>query len=182
LLLESDDGGVYRRTSPGDNTGIWLSAIGNLVSTEFHGIAFDGNTDTIFGGTQDNGTPQQQIPDDPTWASISTADGGDVSVDDTTTPGQSVRYSSYQFLIEFTRRRYDSANNLLSTQVPALLVTSGAPLNPQLYSAVKVNGIVQTRLVIGAANGTYESLNSGDSVVQLTTGSVNQNGFAYGGR
>jgi hypothetical protein len=180
-VLESDDGGVYKRTSPGDNTGIWLSLIGNLVSTEFHGIAFDDNTNTVFGGTQDNGVPEQQIPDDATWASVSTGDGGDVSVDDTTTAGHSVRYTSFQFLGAFARRTYDSANNLLLQQFPALTVTSGAPLSAQFYSAVKVNGLVQTRLVIGA-NGAYESLNQGDTVAQLSTGSICMNCIVYGGR
>ena len=78
-VIEGDDGGVYRRTIPANNTGIWRSLIGNLVSTEFHGIAFDSNTNTVFGGTQDNGTPQQVMPDNQVWSSISTADGGDVS-------------------------------------------------------------------------------------------------------
>ena len=130
-VIEGDDGGVYRRTIPGNNTGIWVSLIGNLVGTEFHGIAFDTNTNTVFGGTQDNGTPQQQIADNQVWASISTADGGDVSVDDISTPGQSVRYTSFQTLQQFRRRTYDAANTLLSTQTPTLTVTSGARPSPR---------------------------------------------------
>jgi photosystem II stability/assembly factor-like uncharacterized protein len=181
-LLEGSDGGVYKRTVPGNNTGIWVSLIGNLVSTEFHGIAFDSNTDTVFGGTQDNGTPQQQVPDDPTWSSVTTGDGGDVGVDDTTTPGESVRYSSYQFLGAFARRTYDSANQLLLEEFPPLTPTSGPPINPQFYSAVKVNAIAGTRLVIGAANGVYESMNGGDTVAQLATNQPCMNCLAYGAR
>jgi hypothetical protein len=177
-VLEGDDGGVYKRTIPGNDTGIWVSVIGTLVSTEFHGIGFDSNTDTVLGGTQDNGTPQQQVPDDPTWASISTGDGGDVSVDDSTTAGLSVRYTSYQFLGAFARRTYDSANNLLSVTFPPLTPVGGPAINPQFYSAVKVNDLVQTRLVIAGSNGTFESLNQGDTVAQLATGGPCMNCFA----
>lgn len=181
-VIEGDDGGVYRRTIPGSNAGVWLSLIGNLVGTEFHGIAFDTNTGTVLGGTQDNGTPQQQVANDPVWSSISTADGGDVSVDDITTAGQSVRFSSFQNLGSFRRRTYNAANQLLSTQAPALMVTSGAALSAQFYTPVKVNERVGTRLVLGAGNGAYESFNRGDSLVQLSTGAVARNAIAYGGR
>jgi hypothetical protein len=181
-VVEGDDGGVYRRTIPGNNTGIWVSVIGNLVSTEFHGIAFDTNTNTVFGGTQDNGTPQQQAANDQVWSSISTADGGDVTVDDFTTPGQSVRFSSFQGLQQLRRRTWDSSNALVSTQAPALTVTSGAALSAQFYTPLKVNERVGTRLIVGGGNGAYESLNRGDTIAQISTGSVARNAIAYGGR
>src|SRR5262245_3453437 len=120
---------------------MWVALVGNLVSTEFHGIAFDSNTNTVFGGTQDNGTPQQVTADNQVWSSISTADGGDVSVDDIATPGQSVRFSSFQNLGSFRRRTYNAANMLISTQTPTLTVTSGAGFTAQFYTPVKVNEI-----------------------------------------
>jgi hypothetical protein len=181
-VIEGDDGGVYRRTIPGTNAGIWLSVIGNLVATEFTNVAFDTNTDTVFGGSQDNGTPQQQVADDQVWVSISTADGGDVSVNDFSTPGFSVRYSSFQSLGSFRRRTYDAANNLILTQTPALVVVSGSPLVAQFVTPVKVNDRAGTRLIIGGANGAYESLNQGDTLTQLSTGNVRPNSIAYGGR
>jgi hypothetical protein len=181
-VLEGDDGGVYRRVNPGSSTGAWVSVNGTLVATEFHNIAFDSNTNTIFGGAQDNGTPQQQAAGNPTWVSISTADGGDVSVDDTTTAAQSVRYSSYQVLQVFARRTYNASNVLVSTQFPALTVTSGAALQAQFVTPVQVNARTQTRLIIGGANGAYESFNRGDTLAQISTTGVNANGIAYGGR
>src|SRR5205807_2369194 len=36
VLIVSNDGGVYRRTSPQTNTGDWFSMNGNLQVTEFH--------------------------------------------------------------------------------------------------------------------------------------------------
>jgi hypothetical protein len=181
-LIEGDDGGVYRRTVPANNTGIWLSLVGNLVTTEFHGVAFDSNTDTVFGGTQDNGTPQQVTPGSPAWSSVSAGDGGDVGIDDLSTAGQSVRYTSFQFLGQFRRRTYDAMGTLLSTQAPALTVTSGDPFVPQFYTPVEVNERVGTRLVLGGGNGTYESSNRGDTITQVGTGVVNRNAIAYGGR
>jgi hypothetical protein len=181
-IVEGDDGGVYRRTVPGNNTGVWRSVIGNLVSTEFHGIAFDTNTDTVFGGTQDNGTPQQVTPNNQVWSSISTADGGDVGIDDISTAGQSTRYTSFQFLGQFRRRIYSSAGALLATQVPALTVTSGAAFGTQFYTPVKVNERVGARLILGGSNGAYESLNRGDTIAQVGTTSVNRNAILYGGR
>jgi hypothetical protein len=181
-VIEGDDGGVYRRTIPANNTGIWRSLIGNLVSTEFHGIAFDSNTDTVFGGAQDNGTPQQVAPGNQVWSSISTADGGDVGIDDASTAGQSVRYSSFQTLQQFRRRTYDSAGTLLSTQSPTLTVTAGPPFGAQFVTPVKVNERVGARLILGGSNGAYESFNRGDTIAQLSTGIVNRNAILYGGR
>jgi hypothetical protein len=181
-VLEGDDGGVYRRTIPANNTGVWRSVIGNLVSTEFHGIAFDSNTDTVFGGTQDNGTPQQVTPDNQVWSSVSTADGGDVGIDDMATAGQSVRYTSFQFLGQFRRRTYNAAGTLLSTQTPTLTVTAGPAFGTQFYTPIKVNERVGTRLILGGSNGAYESLNRGDTIAQVGPGAVNRNAIAYGGR
>lgn len=181
-VIEGDDGGVYRRTIPATNAGVWLSVIGNLVVTEFLNAAFDTNTNSVVGGCQDNGTPQQQIPDNQVWSSISTADGGDVDVDDRTTAGQSVRYSSFQNLGSFRRRFYDAGNNLIMTQAPGLVVIGGAALSPQFVTPVKVNDLVGIRLIIGGGNGAYESLNQGDTITQLNTSGVVRNAIAYGGR
>src|SRR5262249_6554956 len=91
-LLETDDGGVYRRTSPQNNTGDWFSINGNLRSTELHDIAYDANSNIIIGGAQDTGTPEQNMTGNITWRSVQTGDGGDVSVDDTSVAGQSTRF------------------------------------------------------------------------------------------
>jgi photosystem II stability/assembly factor-like uncharacterized protein len=39
-ILESDDGGIYRRTNP-RTTGDWFSVMGNLRVTEMHDVAYD---------------------------------------------------------------------------------------------------------------------------------------------
>ena len=103
-LIQVDDGGIYRRTSPEDNTGDWFSLNSDIQVTEFHDIAYDTVSNIIIGGAQDTGTPQQIIPGGTTWDSISTADGGDVAVDASSLAGMSIRYSSRQILIGLPRR------------------------------------------------------------------------------
>ena len=185
VLVEGDDGGVYRRTAPLTNTGDWFSMNGDLQTTEFHNTAWDANADIIIGGAQDTGTPQQQVPGNVTWQSVSTADGGDVAVDDTGTPGLSVRYSSNQFLGRFRRRVYDSANVFQSQTSPALTVLGGGnPLFPQFYTPIELNNVNPNRLIIGAANSVYESVDQGNTVTEIGVGiRVNDLGddpIAYG--
>ncbi|MGB0133883.1 WD40/YVTN/BNR-like repeat-containing protein, partial [Dokdonella sp.] len=59
-LLESDDGGIYRRSLPASSSGTWSSMIGNLNVMEVHDLAYDGIADVIMIGTQDNGTHIQR--------------------------------------------------------------------------------------------------------------------------
>ena len=53
VLIEGDDGGIYRRTSPTDNTGDWLSINSNMQVTEQHDVAWDAVSDVIISGNQD---------------------------------------------------------------------------------------------------------------------------------
>jgi hypothetical protein len=187
-LVEVDDGGIYRRTNPADNTGDWFSINGDIQSTEFHDIAYDTVSNILIGGAQDTGTPQQITSGGTTWDSVSTADGGGVEIDDTSLPGMSIRYSSFQDLGFFRRRTYDASNNLVSEVFPALTVVGGgAVLVPQFYTPIKLNAIDPTRLIIGGANSVYESLNQGDTITEVGPGivvndSLGLEAIAYGGR
>jgi Ca2+-binding RTX toxin-like protein len=182
-LIEGDDGGIYRRTSPQDNTGDWFSINGDLQVTEFHNIAYDTNADIIFGGAQDTGTPQQVTPGGLRWTSVSTADGGDVAVDTTSSPGMSVRYSSFQNLGAFRRRTYDASNTLITQVFPArTVVGGGAVFAPQFVTPVEVNVVDGTRLILGGNNSPYESLDQAGTITELTgVGGVNRDALAYGG-
>ena len=173
VLIEVDDGGIYRRTAPRTNAGDWFSMNGTIQATEFHAAAWDANANIIIGGAQDTGTPEQQTRGGLTWRSVSTADGGDVIVDDTGTPGTSVRYSSFQFLGGFRRRTFDAANVLQSTVFPALTeVGGGNPVLPQFYTPLRLNNVNPNRLVIGAGNSVYESLDQGNTVSEIGVGIV----------
>ncbi|MCA1705264.1 MAG: RTX toxin, partial [Actinobacteria bacterium] len=190
-LIEVDDGGINRRTSPQNNTGDWFSINSNIQTTEFHDIAYDSNSNIIIGGTQDTGTTQQITTGGTTWNSVSTGDGGDVAVDDTSVPGRSIRYSSSQNLGNFRREVYDEANNFISRTFPALRVVGGGnTLVPQFVTPVELNAINPTRLIIVGDNSIYESLDRGDTITEIGPGQGPnvrpffsfQNAVAYGGR
>jgi hypothetical protein len=185
-LINVNDGGIYRRTSPQNNTGDWFSINGDIQTAEFHDVAYDNNSNSILiGGAQDTGTPQQITTGSTTWDSVSTADGGDVAVDNITLAAmnQSIRYSSFQDLGSFRRQVYGATNNLISTVFPALTVLSGgAALQTQFVTPVELNAINPRRLVIGGSNSVYESLNQGDTITEINGPGANENAMAYGGR
>jgi len=183
-LIEVDDGGIYRRTSPQNNTGDWFSINGDIQTTEFHDVAYDTNSNTILiGEAQDTGTPQQITTGSTTWSSVSTADGGDVAVDSRTLAAinRSIRYSSTQNLGGFRREIYDAANTLISRAFPPrTVVGGGAPFQPQFVTPVELNAIDPRRLVLGGVNSVYESLNQGNTITQIN--GPRANAMAYGGR
>lgn len=173
-LLESDDGGIYKRVNPRTTTGAWLSLNGDLQVTEYHGLSYDTVSDRVIGGSQDNGTTEQR---DATrvFTAVSTGDGGHPAVEDRVTPTLSARYSSFQNLGSLRRRTVNASNVVQSTTFPARTVLAGGPaLSPQFYTPIAVNQAVtqndiatSARLLIGAANGLYESLDSGATVTFL---------------
>jgi hypothetical protein len=186
-LIEVDDGGIYRRTDPRTNQGDWFSLNGDIQATEFHAVAWDANSHVVVGGAQDTGTPAQWPRSATPWQSISTSDGGVVAVDSSSFQGYSVRYSSCYSLLNFRRQVWDSGNVIQSEEFPQLAVLdNGAALKPQFYSPIRVNAAAPTRLIIGAANSVYESLDQGDTVREIGPGIVandtGSNAVTYGAK
>jgi photosystem II stability/assembly factor-like uncharacterized protein len=102
----------------------------------------------------------------------------------------STRYSSNQFLGGLRRRTYDAANVFQSQVFLNLTVLNGgAAVQAQFYTPIELNNVDQTRLIIGANNSVYESLDQGDTVTAIVTGiggRIRVNGLgsdpiAYGG-
>jgi len=187
-LIETDDGGIYRRTSPGDNTGDWVSIIGTLQTTEQHDVAYDPISNVIMSGNQDTGSTQQSGTSSTEWVSILTADGGDIAIGlNPNNPSQSVRYSSFQNLGRFRRQVYDSANQLVADGNPSLDVLGGAEaMVPNFVNPVEINAIETNRLIFGASNGIYESVDEGATISKRTSGTISSslggNLMVYGGR
>ena len=182
-LVETDDGGVYRRTTPLLNTGDWVSLNGDLEVTELHDVAWDSVSAIALGGAQDTGSPHQITSGSPRWLEIRQGDGGDVAVDDTGTPGSSVRYMSSQRLSNFCRRTYDPSNTLVSQVFPALaLVGGGNPLGLSFVNPVVVNRVTPSRLIIAGSNSIYESSDQGDTISEVGAGVVanDASALAYG--
>ena len=191
-LIEGDDGGIYRRTSPTSDGGDWFSINGNLQVTEQHDVAYDAVSDVIISGNQDTGTTQQQTAGgNLTWDSVSTADGGDVAVDDLSVAGVSTRYSSFQFLGAFRRREHDTSNVLLTTVFPTLIPMGMVTPIANFVTPVELNAIVPTSLLIGGCNAVFESFDKGDTIIEIPglfsavcsppVMGFPQNAMAYGG-
>lgn len=173
-LLEGDDGGVFKRTSPRLSTGTWSSLNNNLAITEIHGVAWDALSDRMVGGTQDNATHQQRNIAGSLFDIINAGDGGDVAVEDRLSPLASERLISSQYLRGYQRRSVDSSNNLLSATFPALTATSGSPaIAPQFYTPIAVNHYLSGAVVFGADNGVYESTDWGATITRVTIQRVN---------
>jgi hypothetical protein len=170
-LIEVDDGGVYRRTSPRSNQGDWFSVNGDLQVTEIHSIAYDSNGNVLVGGSQDNGAVQQLSPANKRWEVVEVinqsitgtvvrsapGDGGDVAVDDSSIPGHSIRYISSQDFGAFRRQVYDAKNNLISED----LLTPNIVGN--FVTPVVLNEVNRSRLAVGGSFGVFESFDRGNS-------------------
>ena len=187
-LIESDDGGIYRRTNPSSNTGDWFSLNGNLQTNEQHDVAYDHIANVIMSGNQDNGSTVQSSSGSTNWTAVSTADGGDIAIGvNPSNTSQSVRYSSFQNLGAFARRVYNSSNQLLSTNYPSLTLINGSdPMAVQFVTPVELNVIESQRLIFGASNGIYESQDEGATINRLSSTGVSSalggNTMVFGGR
>ncbi|MEM1067636.1 MAG: Ig-like domain-containing protein [Planctomycetota bacterium] len=168
-LVEVDDGGVFIRTNPRDNTGDWISKAGTLGVIEFHDVAYDSVSNILIGGTQDNGTQFQQSDTNTEWDFLSGGDGGDVVVDAVSLAGlnRSIRYTSFQNIGGFTKSTWDANNNLLGREFPDLRVTSGSAFDPAFKTPVQLNAVNPNRLLIIGDNGIYESLDQGENIAEV---------------
>jgi len=169
-LIEVADGGVVRRTNPGNNTGDWFSINSDIQVTEFHSIAYDSNFHIIIGGTQDNGTSEQTARGSLTWNALLLGDGGNVAVDDSVA-GTSVRYFSFQNLESFTRRTC----NPRCANVLAPLTGRGPA---QFYTPVEINVNNPARLLLGTKGGLSESTDQGNTASIVPGSAVTANSDA----
>jgi hypothetical protein len=177
-LLESDDGGIYRRSSPGSSSGAWSSMIGNLNVTEVHDLAYDWVSDVIMIGTQDNGTHLQRASNNPRWLFISSGDGGDVAIDDTSLGfNGSYRYVSSQNLGGFRRLQYDASNNFQASKgLPGIV-------DPQFVTPLELSRVDNSRLLVGGSGNIYESTNANTAnptFNSLGAPGANRNAMAFG--
>ncbi len=196
-LIEVDDGGIYKRTSPEGKFGDWVSLIGDLQVSEIHNVAYDTVSNTIISGTQGGGTQYQFTPDQTAWVTLTTLDAGDVAVDTMSLINQerSVRYNTIDFTNgEFTihglqKTTWDKEGNLLWSEWPVMANLPGSPpLEWQdNITPVQLNNVNPRWMVIGGANGLYESFDQGETVSRIlpgltTTASYQGNPLDYGGR
>ena len=178
-LLESDDGGIYRRSSPTLSTGTWGSVIGNLSVSETHDLDFDRVANVILIGTQDNGMHQQATASNPVWNFINGGDGGDAAIDDKTLVGAgSYRYISSQNMGGLRRAQYNAANAQQGGSTSLFTIP-----DPQFVTPLEVNIADPTRMLIGGASNVYESSNvttASPTATSLGAPGANRNAMAFG--
>ncbi len=177
VLIESDDGGMYRRSNPTSSAGVWSSIAGNLQVFEIHDIAWNAISNTIVAGTQDNGTHQQPTAGATTWNFFNGGDGGDVAVDSVSLAGssQAIRYFSSQNLGGFRRQVVNASNTVIST------TTLAAIADPLFVTPIEINTISPTRLLIGGSATLYESIDQGTTNASIGGPGANRNAMVYGG-
>jgi hypothetical protein len=177
-LLESDDGGIYRRSQPTSAAGSWTSVIGNLNVMEIHDLAHDRVSNILIIGTQDNGTHIQVSPTAPEWRWIVGGDGGDVAVDDSSLgTSASYRYTSSQNYGGPRRRQFSSAN-VAGASIAMPTIADG-----QFVTPIELSAVDDSRLLVGGLNTIYESTNANTATptqVSLGTPGANRNAMAYG--
>ncbi len=204
-IIETNDGGVVRRTSPQDANGDWFSINGNLQIAESHSCAYDSVGDIITCGNQDTGAPEQISAGNLVWTTLTAGDGGFVATDDS--GAASIRYSSSNSFGGATgnsfRRRVCTAANVCVNSAPGFIVAgSGGQTIHQLnldgngnstlplYTPLYLNDVDPSRFIVGT-NIVYESLDQLDNLTAiLTIPELDGNGnptivgraAAYGGR
>jgi hypothetical protein len=187
-ILQGNDGGLYRLVNPGSDAPasgrMWTAAMGNIRNTEYHSIAYDSVTHTLFGGAQDVGTSMQDGVGSPYWFQWIQGDGGKVAVDTTTDPrGYSIRYTSYQYMGFFNRSYWDASGINHGTEAVPLVVNGTGGLNIfqvdsiGFYQPFVLNKVAQNRMVLGTTS-LYESTDRGNTLNRLG-GGLNGNGY-YG--
>jgi hypothetical protein len=129
-LIESDDGGLYRRTSPGNSSGAWSSlggsgVPGGLRTAEIHSVAYDNHGGVIIAGTQDTGSVMQSTHNGTTWNTLMQGDGGVVAVYDRP-GGNSYRYYNYVNLYYFSYRAYNASGSPVGGTVSPALTVNGS--------------------------------------------------------
>jgi hypothetical protein len=191
-LIESDDGGIYRRSNAagiGGLKGDWTSINGTLRTTEIHGLDYDRIGHAVTAGTQDVGTIESVTFNGTTaYRTVNQGDGGKVAIDDRAGLTNSVRYTSAQQLQGVSRRVVDANNNVVSSTSPALTVVGqGVTIRTfdttvQFYGPIAVNKI-NGNLLIGTQR-LYESADGGSTVTGFNSNAVlgTITGIAAGGR
>ena len=188
-LLEGDDGGVYAQTKPETAKGSWISLNGTgLAVTEMYGVAYDNVSHVIVASAQDVNTFAQIATGSTTWEDVDQSqypntatngenDGGAVAVGPSTTPNESVRYTSSQNLANFQAQTVDANNNPVGQPTP---LNSKGTVKAQFVTPVVVNAINGQALVAGGSDSVYESLDGGNTWTSLGA-AADANAMAYGG-
>lgn len=158
-LLMGTDGGLYYRTSPSSNNGVWRGLNNGRQALEIYSLGLDPNTGQIAVAAQDNGAARQMPANRSIYQQIGGGDGTLALINGQSTPGFSYTYVASQYLGGLTRYKTDAQGNYVNT-VPW---TDGSgnlienyPVSTDLYFAP--DGTGQFATVAGPGGGNIVEL------------------------
>lgn len=160
-LLMGTDGGLYCRTNPSSNNGVWRGLNNGRQALEIYSLGLDPNTGQIAVAAQDNGAARQMPTNRSIYQQIGGGDGTLALINGQGTPGFSYTYVASQYLGGLTRYKTDAQGNYVNT-VPW---TDGSgnlienyPVSTDLYFAPDSAG--QFATVTGPGGGNIVELDN----------------------
>lgn len=164
-LLMGTDGGIYLRSNPTSNNGVWRGFNNGRQALEIYSLGLDPNTGQLAVAAQDNGSARQLAGNRSVYRQIGGGDGTLALINGQSTPGYSYTYVASQYLGGLTRYTTDAQGNYVNT-TPWTDASSNLienyPLSTDIYFAPDSAGQFYT--VAGPG---------GDSIVELDSNTIN---------
>ncbi len=160
-LLMGTDGGLYSRSNPTSNNGVWRGLNSGRQALEIYSLGLDPNTGQIAVAAQDNGAARQMPTNRSVYQQIGGGDGTLALINGQSTPGYSYTYVASQYLGGLTRYTTDAQGNYVNTtpwtDASGNLIEN-YPLSTDIYFAPDNTGVFST--VAGPGGNTVVELDS----------------------
>jgi len=154
-LLMGTDGGIYSRTNPSTNNGVWRGLNSGRQALEIYSLGLDPNTGQIAVAAQDNGAARQMPTNRSVYQQIGGGDGTLALINGQSTPGYSYTYVASQYLGGLTRYTTDAQGNYVNTtpwtDASGKLIEN-YPLSTDIYFAPDSTGVFSTVAGPGGSN------------------------------
>lgn len=200
-LIDADELGVYSRPTPNLDTAAWSSLNGNLGLVQFNSVSQDTVNNVLLGGTRTTGVAQQLDgtgpAGNPIWETTLNSDFGYSTVDNTSSPGSSIRYSVSFNGYTVLREEYNDQNVQIGQ---TRFVAYASPTDPISFKGVLspvfpnrpgkfvLNAVDPRQMMLGLNDKLYEDNDPagfpGDVVSKVDPAGLKGNisALTYGGR
>jgi autotransporter-associated beta strand protein len=127
-LWMTSDGGVYRRSNPQSDNGVWTGYnTSTLQVQETYSVAYDSLTKRLAAAMQDTGVALQVARGSPTWTALAGADGTNVLINSQFTANTSALYLTTDSLGAANRMVFGADGHVMSPN-PDTSFALGVPL------------------------------------------------------
>lgn len=164
-LLMGTDGGLYYRTNPTSNNGVWRGLNSNRQALEIYSLGLDPNTGQLAVAAQDNGAARQMSTNRSIYQQIGGGDGTLALINGQSTPGYSYTYVASQYLGGLTRYTTDAQGNYVNTAPWADAngnLIANIPTSTDIYFAPDSGGVFSTQsngLIVEIDSNTVNFVN-----------------------